>query len=468
MSDYILNQNIPRRVKNDDLVIRRREQIIFAAIKLFAKKGFHETNLRELAKEAGIGHGNIYDYVACKQDIFFLIHEYINAVATDKTNQAIKNVNDPLEKLYRMIRAEIDLMYEYSDAVLLIYRESHILDKPRLKELLKNEKTRVEKFEKVLTECITKKVLNEVNTRAAANLIKTMTETMVVKRWDLRGFVSRAEMETTLVNMLFKGMLKDRSSTRRLSEVSETDDLRGKSALIINAGTIWEKELPSFLLSKGVKLALHTNNDLKDEREYLTSQPEKWKEAKVYLSKDVGPMTLKLLKNIVHDFGTIEFIIHDFGVRTNNVMLSKGDEKQSALLGFQENLDCAQELVDYIQGTMNKMSLERILYLAPWAWDRYINSIWYETTKAAIMELSKSMSKRLAASRINVNCVVPGFIGNIGPLKVEEEKYSEVVSGIPLGFTGEASDVLEAIYFLISGKSRYLTGEVLSVSGGKE
>jgi AcrR family transcriptional regulator len=469
MLNFMLNPGIPRKIKNDDLVISRREQIALAGIKLFSKKGFHETTLRELAEEAGLGLGNIYDYVGNKQDIFFLIHGFLNGRATEMTDQAIKDIDDdPLERLYRMIGAEIELMNEYSDAVLLIYRESHILDKLRLKELLANEKARVMRLEQVLKECVAKKLLHVVNIRAAANFIKTMVETLVIKRWDLRRFVSQSDLKRTLVNIIFNGILENGISDRQPIETSEIDDLRGKSALIINASGIWGKELSSFLLSKGVKLALHISNDPNNESSEVTSQLKEWKQAEVHLSKHEGPMTLKLLKKILLDFGPIEFIIHDLGGSVNSAMLSKGKEKQSAPLGFQENLNYAQELVDYVQGSMNKMGLKRILYLAPWAWDRHINPIWHETTKAAIMNLTRIMSKSLAASHINVNCVVPGFIEKTKSSKLEEGKYLKVINDIPLGFIGETRDVLESIYFLISDRSRYLTGEVLSVSGGSK
>ena len=75
---------IPTKVKNKKLVEKRREQIVLAAIKLFAQKGFHKTSLRDLAEEAGISHGNFYDYIGTKQDIFFLIHEFINRIASEE------------------------------------------------------------------------------------------------------------------------------------------------------------------------------------------------------------------------------------------------------------------------------------------------------------------------------------------------------------------------------------------------
>jgi len=67
-------RQIPTTIKNQKLVEKRREQILLAAIRLFSRKGFHKTNLRELAEEAGLSAGNIYDYVSSKEDIFYLIH----------------------------------------------------------------------------------------------------------------------------------------------------------------------------------------------------------------------------------------------------------------------------------------------------------------------------------------------------------------------------------------------------------
>ncbi len=120
---------IPTTVKNLELVEKKREQIVLAAIKLFAKKGFHRTTLRDLAEEAGLSQGNIYDYVGSKEDIFFLIHQFAASSAMQAIKNASEQVSDPLEKLRRTIRAEFDTMDKLADAIMLIYQEGHILKK---------------------------------------------------------------------------------------------------------------------------------------------------------------------------------------------------------------------------------------------------------------------------------------------------------------------------------------------------
>ena len=112
---------IPTTVKNKELVERRRKQIVLAGIKLFSRNGFHKTTLKELAEEAGLSYGNIYDYVGSKEDIFFLIHDFLAGSAMEILNRSIEDIQDPIEKLRRMVLGEFNLMGQWADALLLTY-----------------------------------------------------------------------------------------------------------------------------------------------------------------------------------------------------------------------------------------------------------------------------------------------------------------------------------------------------------
>lgn len=456
------NSKVPTKVKNKKLVAKRREQIVLAGIKLFSMKGFHETNLRELAAEAGISHGNIYDYVGTKQDIFFLIHEFINGIAIQKINRSTKNIDDPLDRLRRMVRAEFDLMYEWSDAILLIYQETHILNKPLLKALLEREREHVYRFEETIDECIERGQLRNFNSRVAANLIKSMTEAWVAKRWDLRGHANRMEVERAIIDIISNGLLKRKTSAVSGAEVEE---LQGKSVLIMNAGTLFGKAISFSLLSKGVRLAIQLTDEFTEEREYPISQTEKLNETKIYPYYNYGPMTPELFKKIFKEFGPIDIIIHDLGMDNRKVNVEE-EKGFGSFPSIKDNLDCAQRLAAHIQKEMRKKSSGRIVYLAPWAWDKDLDPVGFQVAEAAIIELTKSISMPLADVSTTVNCIVPGYIGGVRPLKTETERSSEAISNIPMGFIGEISDVLEALNFLISDKSKYVTGQVLRVTGG--
>ena len=95
--------------------------------------------------------------------------------------------------------AEFAILDQFADATLLIYQEGHILSGSWLKKLLQDEREHVFEFELVLQECIEAGLLREVNLRLTANLIKSMIDAWVLKRWDLRGYASPVEAQKEIL-----------------------------------------------------------------------------------------------------------------------------------------------------------------------------------------------------------------------------------------------------------------------------
>ncbi len=60
-----------------ELKARRREEILTAAFKIFSEKGYHNTNIADIAAELGIGHGTFYRYFESKYDIFSTVIDQI-------------------------------------------------------------------------------------------------------------------------------------------------------------------------------------------------------------------------------------------------------------------------------------------------------------------------------------------------------------------------------------------------------
>ena len=72
-------KRIPTLVKNSALVEEKRRRIVEAAVGLFISKGFHVTTTREIARAVGFSIGSLYEYVASKEDILYLVCEAIHA-----------------------------------------------------------------------------------------------------------------------------------------------------------------------------------------------------------------------------------------------------------------------------------------------------------------------------------------------------------------------------------------------------
>lgn len=89
----------------------------------------------------------------------------------------------------------------------------------------------------------------------------------------------------------------------------------------------------------------------------------------------------------------------------------------------------------------------------------------YSASKTGIIGLTKSLAKELGPSKINVNCVAPGFIATEMNSDVKPEDVKAIVDATPLQRVGTPRDVANAIFFLSSDKSDFITGSVLNVDG---
>ena len=90
----------------------------------------------------------------------------------------------------------------------------------------------------------------------------------------------------------------------------------------------------------------------------------------------------------------------------------------------------------------------------------------YAASKAGIIGLTKSMAVELAKRNVTVNAVAPGFIDTDMTRAVADKARDEFMSKIPMARAGVPEEIADAVAFLASDASRYITGQVLVVDGG--
>ncbi|HEX2138287.1 MAG TPA: 3-oxoacyl-ACP reductase FabG [Woeseiaceae bacterium] len=90
----------------------------------------------------------------------------------------------------------------------------------------------------------------------------------------------------------------------------------------------------------------------------------------------------------------------------------------------------------------------------------------YAAAKAGIIGFSKSLAREVGSRNITVNVVAPGFIDTDMTRVLAEDQRAAMLEQVPLGRLGEASEIANAVVFLVSGAAGYVTGETLNVNGG--
>lgn len=90
----------------------------------------------------------------------------------------------------------------------------------------------------------------------------------------------------------------------------------------------------------------------------------------------------------------------------------------------------------------------------------------YSASKAGLIGLTKSLAKETAKRNVRVNAVAPGFIETAMTDKLSDEVKAEYSKAIPLGRMGKPEDIANAVLYLASNLSSYITGQVIRVDGG--
>ncbi len=90
----------------------------------------------------------------------------------------------------------------------------------------------------------------------------------------------------------------------------------------------------------------------------------------------------------------------------------------------------------------------------------------YSASKAALIGMTKALAKELGPSGIRVNCVAPGVVETDMVASLDKNALASLAEDTPLCRNAIAEEIANAVYYLASCESSFITGQVLAVNGG--
>lgn len=183
--------HIKSRVKDERLVDERRRKLVNAAVKLFIRKGYHQTTVREIAEEFGMSMGALYDYIRTKEDILFLVCNHIHSKVSANLKGSLSEDSNALDNLKMAIKHYFTIIDELQDYMLLLYQETKSLNKESRKYIFSAEKELTGIFENLLHQCII-----ENSVRISKKHVKTVANNIMVlgQMWTFRRWVIQEDM----------------------------------------------------------------------------------------------------------------------------------------------------------------------------------------------------------------------------------------------------------------------------------
>lgn len=175
--------------------------------------------------------------------------------------------------------------------------------------------------------------------------------------------------------------------------------------------------------------------------------------------------TEKMIDEAVRAFGRVDILVNNAGITRDGLLIRMKDEDWDAVLTV--NLKGAFLCTRAASKVMTKQRFGRIINIASVVGQMgNAGQANYCASKAGLMGLTRSNARELAKRNITVNAVAPGFIISDMTEALPEKVRQDMAAQIPLERFGTADDIANAVVFLATDASGYITGQVLAVNGG--
>jgi AcrR family transcriptional regulator len=187
MSGKNMDGAVKTRIKNPELVQKKHLLIAGKATKLFIKKGFSNTTMRDISRATKITLGNLYSYIKKKEDVLCLVFDLFHqSWAKDLERNGILDIEDPKEQVRLAVRTMLLSSRHCQDEIKLMYRESMYLPKRFLKIAMEKDGELILAFEKMIIRGVQQGVFHVKDPFYIANVIVFQMSIYSLRGWNLK------------------------------------------------------------------------------------------------------------------------------------------------------------------------------------------------------------------------------------------------------------------------------------------
>jgi 3-oxoacyl-[acyl-carrier protein] reductase len=173
----------------------------------------------------------------------------------------------------------------------------------------------------------------------------------------------------------------------------------------------------------------------------------------------------RMVEGILEKFAKIDILVNNAGITRDKLILRMTEEDWDAVLdvNLKGTFHCTKAVVRH----MAKQRSGKIVNIASVVGEMgNAGQANYSASKAGVIGLTKTIAREFAQRGININAIAPGYIETPMTEALPEKAKEELKKLIPMERLGKPEDVAEAVLFLVSEESSYITGQVLNVNGG--
>lgn len=242
--------------------------------------------------------------------------------------------------------------------------------------------------------------------------------------------------------------------------------LDGKIALVTGASRGIGRQVAITLASKGATVIVNYNGSKEKADQVAEEIKAAGGTAESYGCNVAEDAAVKeMIQYVVKQYGAIDILVNNAGITKDGLMMRMSEEDFDAVVDI--NMKGTFLCIKHASRVMLKQRKGRIINMSSIVGvTGNAGQMNYAASKAGIIGMTKSAAKELGSRGITVNAVAPGFIETEMTEKLSDDLKEKMLEQIPLARIGQTEDIANAVAFLASDESGYISGQVLGVDGG--
>ncbi|MDR9419205.1 3-oxoacyl-[acyl-carrier-protein] reductase [Gracilimonas sp.] len=242
--------------------------------------------------------------------------------------------------------------------------------------------------------------------------------------------------------------------------------LEGKTCLVTGGSRGIGKAIALKLADFGADVAVTYARSADAAEEVKKEIEQKGRKSKALQADAVNyARAEEVINELVEDWGKLDVIVNNAGITKDNLILRMSEEQWDDVITtnlksvFNYSKAAAKPMMRNRGGSI--INISSVVGISGNAGQSN-----YAASKAGIIGFTKSYAKELASRNIRANVIAPGYILTDMTGELDEKVLEGIKSETPLGRAGKAEEVADAVVFLSSDMSSYITGEIIRVDGG--
>ena len=174
----------------------------------------------------------------------------------------------------------------------------------------------------------------------------------------------------------------------------------------------------------------------------------------------------EIITEIIKENSRIDILVNNAGITKDSLLIRMSIEQWDDVINtnLKGAFHCTKAVVRY----MMKNKFGRIINITSIVGlTGNAGQANYAASKAGLIGMTKSIAKEVASRGITANCIAPGWIETSMTDKLSGEVKNEFLSHIPVGRIGSPDDIANTVIFLASDEAGYITGQTITVDGGR-